>query len=162
MEYNIEDKDWYKKVPPINIEEVKAGSYLLHFDRPVVFDKAHLYGDGKHYIGASVDVFRRINTHRLGLGSQMTKAAIDQGISFEVVAIFPSPPGSRPFDLEKMLTDLGASSYCPRCSAESYARKVISEKKVNRNPNSDRGWDKLSPERQEQLIQEKIKRRKSR
>lgn len=114
---------WWEKLDPIPYPDFTNGSYILHFDKPVPYEKAHLYGDGRHYIGASVDIPRRVQTHKLGLGSKMTKMAVAEGIPFTLVAIFPTTVGDRPYYVESLLTTIGASSYCPICNEEEFLRK---------------------------------------
>lgn len=113
---------WWERVEPIPYPDFTSGSYILHFDKPVPYEKSKLYGDGQHYIGASVDIPRRVATHKLGLGSKMTKIAIAEEIPFVLVAVFPTTVGDKPYYVESLLTTIGASSYCPICNEADFLK----------------------------------------
>jgi hypothetical protein len=62
-----------------------------------------------------------------GEGSKMTKAAIAQGILGRVAAVFPGDT----YNIEQILTRIGASKFCPICVTEEYNLKPI--KKIDKN-----------------------------
>jgi predicted GIY-YIG superfamily endonuclease len=78
--------------------------YLLHFDKKI--------GRIQHYIGWSNDAETRIQHHREGKGSRLTKALFNKGIDFKVAYIWSN--GDRV--LERDLKDHHrACDLCPIC-----------------------------------------------
>lgn len=59
--------------------------YILQFDQPL--------GNAKHtaqyYIGSALDVTARFKEHQTGQGAAITRACVERGISFKVVAVIP-------------------------------------------------------------------------
>lgn len=85
-------------------------TYLVCLDRPLGSD--HPRGQGRHYVGMSTNLAQRIATHREGRGARMLAAAVQRGISFEVVRTWP---GGR--EMEKRIkAQHNARRYCPRCT----------------------------------------------
>lgn len=63
------------------LEGLGGGCYLIHFDKPV-------RGKCQHYIGYAPNVGKRIQKHLDGQGSQLTRIAVRNGITFRVVKIW--------------------------------------------------------------------------
>lgn len=59
--------------------------YLLHFDQPLGNNVHH----AQHYIGWAADLAARMAQHRNGTGAAITRAAIERGIAFDVVRVWP-------------------------------------------------------------------------
>jgi hypothetical protein len=84
--------------------------YLVHLDRPL--GSSHPKGGAGHYLGTTINLDRRLETHRAGKGARMLAAAVERGISFDVVRTWP---GGR--DVERRLKrQRNAPRLCPRCS----------------------------------------------
>lgn len=84
--------------------------YLLHFSAPLG-NLANRRAQASHYLGWAVDLDRRVAQHRAGQGAAITRAAIERGISFEVVATWPGD-----WLLERRLKALKATPrLCPIC-----------------------------------------------
>jgi predicted GIY-YIG superfamily endonuclease len=84
--------------------------YLLHLDQKL--GSAHPLGGAQHYLGQTQDLTRRVETHRAGVGAKILAAAVDRGISFEVVRTWPAGR-----DEERQLKrQHNAPKLCPRCS----------------------------------------------
>lgn len=98
------------------------GIYVLHFDKPVPYEKANQYGDNQHYVGKAADMDKRIWEHQTGGGSNMTKVAINNEINFRVAAIFPGPTT----DARERLIQNNVKTLCP-----CYLNKPVEEVKVN-------------------------------
>lgn len=64
--------------------------YLLHLAAPLG-NLQNTRAQAQHYIGWCLDLDERIEQHRRGLGSKMLAAAVQRGISFEVVATWHAP-----------------------------------------------------------------------
>jgi predicted GIY-YIG superfamily endonuclease len=84
--------------------------YLVHLDRKLGSD--HPRGGAGHYLGTTINLDRRLETHRSGKGARMLAAAAERGISFDVVRTWP---GGR--DKERELKRLRNSPrLCPTCT----------------------------------------------
>jgi predicted GIY-YIG superfamily endonuclease len=67
----------------------------------------HPKGGCRHYLGKSKDVAKRLETHRAGKGARMLAAAVERGISFDVVRTWDG-------DVERQLKALhNAPRLCP-------------------------------------------------
>lgn len=64
--------------------------YLLHLAAPLG-NLANTRAMAQHYIGWCLDLDERIEQHRRGIGSKMLAAAVQRGITFEVVATWHAP-----------------------------------------------------------------------
>jgi hypothetical protein len=84
--------------------------YLVHLDQAL--GSSHPKGRARHYLGTTINLERRLETHRAGLGARMLAAAVERGISFAVVRTWP---GGR--DVERQLkAQRNAPRMCPRCT----------------------------------------------
>jgi predicted GIY-YIG superfamily endonuclease len=84
--------------------------YLLHFARPLG-NLANNRAQASHYLGYAVDLDARLRQHRAGQGAAITRAAVDRGIAFELVASWPGD-----YLLERRLKALKATPrLCPIC-----------------------------------------------
>ena len=84
--------------------------YLLHFARSIGNPRVR-HGTAQHYCGWAYDPNERLIEHRAGQGSALTRAAVEQGISFDIVQIWP---GTRAF--ERLLKRRKATPrLCPIC-----------------------------------------------
>lgn len=94
-----------------NINELHTGTvYLLHFDKPLG-NPANTRALARHYLGWAVDLDKRLNDHRAGRGAAITRAALEQGISFACVATWPGD-----YLLERHLKALKSGPrLCPIC-----------------------------------------------
>ena len=87
----------------------EAVCYLVHLDQAL--GSSHPKGGARHYLGTTIDLDRRLETHRAGLGARILAAAVERGISFDVVRTWP---GGR--DVERQLKrQHAANRMCPRC-----------------------------------------------
>ena len=84
--------------------------YLLHFsDR--LGNPANPHAMAQHYIGTAKDLSERLAEYRAGMGARITSAAVERGISFDVVRTWP---GRR--DVERKLKARKAGPrLCPAC-----------------------------------------------
>jgi hypothetical protein len=90
--------------------------YLLHFERPI--SAAHTT---QHYIGFALDLAARLAEHRAGRGARLTQVAIERGISFEVVRVWP---GDR--NAERALKNRKAAPrLCPCCNPYGWHRSAV-------------------------------------
>lgn len=84
--------------------------YLLHFSAPVG-NPTNPRAMAAHYVGWTSDLAARLEQHRAGRGARLTAVAIEQGITFAVVATWP---GDR--TLERWIKDRKAAPrLCPIC-----------------------------------------------
>lgn len=84
--------------------------YLLHFAAPLG-NLTNPRAQASHYLGWAVDLDLRIRQHRAGQGAHITRAAVERGIGFEVVATWPGD-----YLLEKRIKALKATPrLCPIC-----------------------------------------------
>lgn len=87
--------------------------YLLHLERPLG-DLANSRGQASHYTGWALDWRARLAEHRAGRGAALTRAAVEQGISFDVVQVWA---GDRSF--ERRVKQLKAAPrLCPVCGVK--------------------------------------------
>jgi hypothetical protein len=88
----------------------EAVTYLIHLDQRL--GSSHPLGAAGHYLGQTVDLNRRLETHREGKGARILAAAVERGIGFDVVRTWP---GGR--ETERQLKrQRNAPRMCPRCS----------------------------------------------
>ncbi len=60
--------------------------YILKFDRPLG-NPANKHGQAQFYVGYAKNVEGRLHYHLAGRGACITRAAVQQGIGFEVVLV---------------------------------------------------------------------------
>lgn len=78
--------------------------YLLHFSRP--------YYHARHYMGFTLNLHRRLVTHRRGAGSPLVAAVIDVGIELFLARTWSHATRA----LEKRGKRYGATArFCPIC-----------------------------------------------
>lgn len=117
------------------------GVYLLHFDKPLKFAKADLYGDERHYIGCSRDIEKRVGEHLAGTGALMTKAAVSSGVTMTLAGLFPVRKDNRLVEAEQMLTRIGAKQFCFICQAAEYvAEHTMAKSPVVTTKQEHRCW----------------------
>jgi predicted GIY-YIG superfamily endonuclease len=84
--------------------------YLLHFSAPLG-NLVNPRAMARHYLGWAIDLDARIKQHRAGQGAAITRAALERGISFDLVASWPGD-----YRFEKRLKALKSSTrLCPIC-----------------------------------------------
>ena len=83
--------------------------YLIHLQDKLGSD--HPRGGARHYVGTTIDLDRRLETHRAGLGARILAAANQRGIAYDGVRTWP---GGR--DVERQLKrQRNAPRLCPTC-----------------------------------------------
>jgi predicted GIY-YIG superfamily endonuclease len=88
-------------------------TYLVHLDQAL--GSTHPRGRAHHYLGQTVDLDRRLATHREGRGSRMLAAAANRlGIGYSVVRTWP---GGRETE-KRIKAQHAAPRLCPVCSPE--------------------------------------------
>lgn len=82
--------------------------YLLHFARPVG-------GRFRHYVGQTerADVMDRINEHRAGRGSRLTRGAVAAGIEIVLARVWKDMP--RAYE-QQVKRRGGLRRLCPVCN----------------------------------------------
>lgn len=111
---------------------VIEGFYILHFNGEVDFPKWSMYGDGKHYVGISRDIYRRLDRHRdedLKNGAGMTRAAREQGITFANGRIYACPYSPA---IEKAITK-HSGRLCKRCHDDEDRQLALIKVLVDRS-----------------------------
>jgi hypothetical protein len=86
-----------------------ATTYLIHLDRRP--GSGHPLGTAGHYVGQTVDLDRRLETHRAGKGARLLAAAVERGIGFDVVRTWP---GGRETE-KRIKRQRNAPRLCPAC-----------------------------------------------
>lgn len=61
--------------------------YILEFSG-TLGDPSNPKGQAKFYVGKTFDVAARLEEHRAGQGAHITRAAVQQGLTLNVVAVF--------------------------------------------------------------------------
>jgi hypothetical protein len=85
-------------------------TYLVHLEARL--GTSHPRGGAQHYLGTTINLDRRLAQHREGTGARMLAAAVERGISFDVVRTWP---GGR--DVERQLKrQRNAPRMCPACT----------------------------------------------
>jgi len=83
-------------------------TYLIHLERKL--GSANPRGTAGHYVGKTRNLANRLETHRAGKGARMLAAAVERGISFDVVRTWDG-------DVERQIKrQRNAPRLCPRCS----------------------------------------------
>lgn len=107
-----------------------SGVYILHYAKDIdknIYSKYRRFGDRRHYVGQSKDIFKRVNQHFTGQGSKCTKAVHDHGIKMTLSAILPIGFVKE----EQIITRLGASQVCPLCIIKNKGTQVIIDSKYS-------------------------------
>jgi predicted GIY-YIG superfamily endonuclease len=84
--------------------------YLVHLDQRL--GGPHPQGGAQHYLGQTVNLDRRLATHREGKGARILAAANARGIGYAVVRTWP---GGREEE-RQLKRQHNAPKLCPRCS----------------------------------------------
>lgn len=85
--------------------------YLIHFASPISPGRH----TAQHYIGYAEDWRARLEEHRAGQGARLTQVAVERGIQFDVVCVWPAAR-----DFERYLKRRkSAPRFCPRCGGLS-------------------------------------------
>ncbi len=97
------------------MSDVTPCVYLLHF-----YERYPLGKRPQHYLGAAVDLERRLREHRSGSSkSRVTRAFHAKGIGFWVVRVWARLTNAEAFELEKTLKRRrDPRFYCPICDME--------------------------------------------
>jgi hypothetical protein len=96
--------------------------YLLHFSRP--------YKHARHYVGWTLNLERRLRTHRGGRGSPLIRAAIQDGIEVFLARTWENVT----YTFERRLHHHWSRKVCPICRGKQAA--VVS---VRRDPDTGIG-----------------------
>jgi hypothetical protein len=92
--------------------------YLLHFSQPIG-DPKNPRGQAQHYLGWTVDLEHRLDTHAAGNGSALMAAVSAQGIDWQLARTWL---GDR--DLERRLKrQHNAPRLCPVCNPEGWKQR---------------------------------------
>jgi predicted GIY-YIG superfamily endonuclease len=109
-------------VPAILRERAPAGFvgtiYLLCFDRPMG-NAANPRAMATHYMGWTTDLDARLAAHTAGQGASITRAAIEQGITWTLVRTWT---GTRD-DERKLKNQKQGPKLCPTCRARRTAER---------------------------------------
>lgn len=90
--------------------------YLYHLAAPLGNERHQ----AQHYIGTAEDVAARDALHRAGRGARILAAAVERGIAFQIVRLWP---GGR--DVERWLKKRKESAQlCPVCSGSAAWRRA--------------------------------------
>lgn len=91
-----------------------AWCYLIHFDSPVNKSK-------RHYLGYTANLAQRWGDHQAGHGSELTKAAVRQGIKMRLARVWSN--GS--YELERGLKRANHfKRHCPICLRHDVAANL--------------------------------------
>jgi predicted GIY-YIG superfamily endonuclease len=100
--------------------------YLVHLERPLP--------GGRHYVGYTDDLEKRIELHRAGQGAKFLKQANEAGIGWIVVRVWMNADR----DKERSIKGMSARIVCPVCKAKAaeLARQKMLQR-VSRSALSD-------------------------
>lgn len=88
-------------------------TYLIHFSKPI--SDRHTC---QHYAGSAIDIGMRFVDHVMGRGARLTQVAVERGIHFEIVRVWP---GGRAFE-RQLKNQKNLRRYCPICAAKQRHR----------------------------------------
>jgi predicted GIY-YIG superfamily endonuclease len=94
-----------------------AGCYVIHFDRPLILG-INVRREVGHYIGTSVDIFRRLQKHATKPDAKLMAMVRAQGISWTVTRVFVDGPASNQatrYQEERRLKEISAGRLCDTC-----------------------------------------------
>lgn len=93
---------------------MKLGTvYLIHFHRPIG-NASNVRGQALHYMGWAWNLEDRLERHRVGRGSHLMRAVMQQGIGWDVVRTWN---GDRSLE-RKLKNQKNASRLCPVCQGK--------------------------------------------
>jgi predicted GIY-YIG superfamily endonuclease len=88
-----------------------SGVYLLHFHSPI--SAGH---PCRHYLGSAADVGKRLAQHKAGRGSRLCQVAVERGVGFELVRVWPQTSVREARTLERALkAQKNGPRFCPIC-----------------------------------------------
>lgn len=102
------------KVKVVRLNADFGGLYVLEFSKPIEYTHAAKYGDERHYVGIAPNIGVRFHKHRMGHGSQMTQAAIEQGAKVNLV-LAAKMKIEYAESIEEEVIRQGAKAICPLC-----------------------------------------------
>jgi predicted GIY-YIG superfamily endonuclease len=85
--------------------------YLIHFEKPV--------NGMRHYTGYTDDFEKRIAEHRSNKGSNLTRAASEQGINWLVVRVWQQAT----LETEQSIKGMSTKITCPICRQKEADKK---------------------------------------
>lgn len=88
---------------------MRQGVYLLCFNRPISPDHTC-----KHYLGWGQDVYKRIQEHIDGTGSNLCRVAKERGIGFSIVKIWWGETRTFESNIKKKNKNI-PTRLCPVC-----------------------------------------------
>jgi len=94
------------------------GCYLFHFSAPV--SDRHTC---QHYLGFGEDLEKRIAQQLAGRGANLTRVAIERGITLTLVRTWP---GYSRTDERRLKNQKDGRALCPICKAARYAAQQAS------------------------------------
>jgi predicted GIY-YIG superfamily endonuclease len=97
--------------------------YLVHLEKPLP--------GGRHYVGYTSDLEKRVALHRSGEGAKFLKQANEAGIGWVVVRVWMNADT----DKEKSIKSMSARIICPVCKAK--AAEIARQKKLLQVSRSD-------------------------
>jgi hypothetical protein len=85
-------------------------TYLLHFSEKIG-NPSNRRAMAGHYVGTTDDLARRLRQHQLGVGSAITRAAVERGV---VLFVARTWPGGRVVE-KRIKGRKNAPKLCPAC-----------------------------------------------
>lgn len=93
--------------------------YLLHFSAPIGIPGRH--SQARHYLGWAGDLAARLKEHQSGRGAAITRAALERGIVFECVRVWPHADRGWERALKQRKN---APAICPACGGSHALRRA--------------------------------------
>ena len=87
--------------------------YIIHFSRPLG-NLSNPRAQARHYTGFALDPLRRFVLHCSGQGAKITRAAVVQGITLTLAAVWPAPQRIE-YELKRRIKN--TPRFCPLCCA---------------------------------------------
>lgn len=113
--------------------------YLLHFSAPLG-NPQKPHGQAQHYVGWALDLAARLAEHRAGAGASITRAAVERGITFEVVRTWQ---GDRTLE-RKIKNRKMAPRLCPLCGSSHTRRGAPAAQQLDLAFGDDDLWPAAS------------------
>ena len=105
--------------PPTGLQPPAIpGCYLVCFSEPFHGGNGRHIG-ARHYVGYSDNIAERLATHRKRQGSPLLAAALDAGIDWRLVRVWPGE--GRAF--ERRLHNRHGSRLCPQATCQAVQRE---------------------------------------